>query len=138
MEDKKGNVYLSIYQSIYLYIYLYLSLCLSVCLSIYLSIYDWVTLLYSRNWHNSVNQLYFKRKEKKRIWHNSGLQVFSIRAKVLVKWIKSLLFRSAQEWLKMIIFCPEMLSDKGQTSVNQKNSPFDLTFLKRAENLGRW
>ena len=37
----------------------------------------------------------------------------------------------------MIIFCPEMLSDKGQTSVNQKNSPFDLTFLKRAENLGR-
>ena len=33
----------------------------------------WVTLLYSRNWHNIVNQLYFnknerkkKRKEKKR------------------------------------------------------------------------
>ena len=24
--------------------------------------YDWVTMLYSRNWHNSVNQLYFKKK----------------------------------------------------------------------------
>ena len=23
--------------------------------------YDWVTLLYSRNWHNTVNQLYFKK-----------------------------------------------------------------------------
>ena len=34
--------------------------------------YDWVTLLYSRNWHNTVNQLYFakkymcKKKERKR------------------------------------------------------------------------
>ena len=25
--------------------------------------YDWVTLLYSRNWHNIVNQLYFHKKE---------------------------------------------------------------------------
>ena len=23
---------------------------------------DWVTLLYSRNWHNVVNQLYFNKK----------------------------------------------------------------------------
>ena len=33
--------------------------------------YDWVTLLYSRNWHNIVNQFYFNKKhflkEKKRI-----------------------------------------------------------------------
>ena len=28
-------------------------------------IYDWVTLLYSRNRHNIVNQLYFNKKEKK-------------------------------------------------------------------------
>ena len=26
--------------------------------------YDWVTLLYSRNWYNIVNQLYFKYKKK--------------------------------------------------------------------------
>ena len=25
---------------------------------------DWVTLLYSRNWHNTVNQLYFNKKTK--------------------------------------------------------------------------
>ena len=24
---------------------------------------DWVTVLYSRNWHNIVNQLYFNKKE---------------------------------------------------------------------------
>ena len=28
-------------------------------------VYDWVTLLYSRNWHNIVNQLYFNTKIKK-------------------------------------------------------------------------
>ena len=27
--------------------------------------YEWVTLLYSRNWHNSVNQLYFNKKIQK-------------------------------------------------------------------------
>ena len=27
--------------------------------------YEWVTLLYSINWYNIVNQLYFKKKEKK-------------------------------------------------------------------------
>ena len=25
--------------------------------------YDWVTLLYSRNWHNIVNELYFNFKK---------------------------------------------------------------------------
>ena len=24
--------------------------------------YDWVTLLYSRNWHNIENQLYYNKK----------------------------------------------------------------------------
>ena len=28
----------------------------------YIWIYDWVTLLYSRNWHHTVNQLYFNTK----------------------------------------------------------------------------
>ena len=28
--------------------------------------YDWVTLLYSKNWHNTANQLYFNKKEKKK------------------------------------------------------------------------
>ena len=27
--------------------------------------YDWVTLLYSRNWHNIVNQLYFNFRKGK-------------------------------------------------------------------------
>ena len=26
--------------------------------------FDWVTLLYSRNWHNTVNQLYFNKNKK--------------------------------------------------------------------------
>ena len=26
--------------------------------------YDWVTLLYNRNWHNIVNQLYLNKKYK--------------------------------------------------------------------------
>ena len=28
--------------------------------------YDWVILLYNRNWHNSVNQLYLNTKIKKK------------------------------------------------------------------------
>ena len=30
-----------------------------VCMCVW---YDWVTMLYSRNWHNIVNQLYFNLK----------------------------------------------------------------------------
>ena len=26
--------------------------------------YDWVPLLYSRNWHSTINQLYFNKKSK--------------------------------------------------------------------------
>ena len=28
-------------------------------------VYNWVTLLYSRDWYNIVNQLYFNLKKKK-------------------------------------------------------------------------
>ena len=40
-----------------------------MCVYIYIYIYDWVTLLCSRNWYNTVNELYFnktifQRKEK--------------------------------------------------------------------------
>lgn len=28
--------------------------------------YAWITLLYSGNWHNNINQLYFDTKKKKR------------------------------------------------------------------------
>ena len=42
----------------YPYIYLYRYVCVF-----------WVTLLYSRNWHSVVNQLYFKKKKKqKELW----------------------------------------------------------------------
>ena len=40
--------------------------------------YDWVTLLYSRNWHNSINQLYFK-KCKKKWWSTASLFIFQNR-----------------------------------------------------------
>ena len=34
-----------------------------MCVGMYhMCMYHWVTLLYSRNWHNIVNQLYFKKK----------------------------------------------------------------------------
>ena len=29
-------------------------------------IYDWVSMSYSRNWHNSVNQLHSNKKEKEK------------------------------------------------------------------------
>ena len=32
-----------------------------------LYVYNWVTLLYSRDWHNIVNQLYFNKKFFKEI-----------------------------------------------------------------------
>ena len=31
----------------------------------YIDMYDWVTLMYSSNWHNIVNQLCFNEKVKK-------------------------------------------------------------------------
>ena len=32
-----------------------------------IDMYDWVTLLYRRNWHNTVNQLYFNKKRRRRL-----------------------------------------------------------------------
>ena len=32
---------------------------------IYIYVYDWITLLYSRNWHNIVNQLYSNKKNER-------------------------------------------------------------------------
>ena len=29
---------------------------------IYIYMYDWVTLLYSKNWHSTINQLYFNKR----------------------------------------------------------------------------
>ena len=34
--------------------------------NVYTYMYNWVTSLYSRNWHNTVNQLYFHKKVKKK------------------------------------------------------------------------
>ena len=31
--------------------------CVCVCVCVY-----WVTLLYGRNWHNTINQLYFNKR----------------------------------------------------------------------------
>lgn len=38
---------------------------LSVFLSVCLSVYIWVTMQYSRNWHNSIQPLFFCKKKKK-------------------------------------------------------------------------
>ena len=40
-------------KNVFIYIHTYICMCVCVCVYIY----DWVTLLYSRNWHNIVNQL---------------------------------------------------------------------------------
>ena len=51
--------------------------CVHICTYIYvcMCIYDWVTLLFSRNWHNIVNQLYsnknFKNKPNDHVPSNS-------------------------------------------------------------------
>ena len=52
--------------------------------------YKWVTLLYSRDWHNIVNQLYFNKNKKQktverclRQFHGQGLEV-RVKAKRVV------------------------------------------------------
>ena len=34
-----------------------------MCVCVCVCVYDWITLLYSKNWHNIVNQLYFNKNE---------------------------------------------------------------------------
>ena len=47
-----------------------------VCICIYMI--DWVTLLYSRNWPNIVNQLCFIKKKKKKEAQTVGTLSFQI------------------------------------------------------------
>ena len=60
----------------------------------YIYMYVWVTMLYSRNWHNTVNQLYFnKNKAKKNVywcfldsrhcWVSMSFHVFSYTSRLL-------------------------------------------------------
>ena len=37
-------------------------MCVCVCVCVCIYMYNWVTLLYSRNWYNTVSQLYFNKK----------------------------------------------------------------------------
>ena len=49
----------------YVHICMYTHIYTYVCIHIYTHMYDQVILLYSRNWHNIVNQLYFNKNFKK-------------------------------------------------------------------------
>ena len=60
--------------------------------------YNWVTLLYSRNQHNIVNQLYFKKKKK-----NLGVPVVS-------QWVKNLKY-SVREDAGLIPGLPQWVKD---------------------------
>ena len=55
--------------------------------------YDWVTLLYRRNYHNPVNQLYFNKTLKKNIflwlpdgrgreWEGSGAWAYQTQPRI--------------------------------------------------------
>ena len=44
--------------------------------------YDWVTLLHSRNWHNTVNQLYINLKKYCYMESDQNFQVFSFGMKL--------------------------------------------------------
>ena len=47
------------WEKVYVYIYIFTHKC------IYIYMYDWVTLLYSRNWQNTVNLIKNKNHKKK-------------------------------------------------------------------------
>ena len=40
------------------------SVCVYIYIYIYIYIYDWVAMLFSKNWHNTVNQIYFNKNKK--------------------------------------------------------------------------
>ena len=50
-------VYIYICMCVYIYMYV------CVCVCIYMYIYGWATMLYSRNWHNTLYQLYSNFKK---------------------------------------------------------------------------
>ena len=52
--------------------------------------YKWVILLYSRNWHNIVNQLYFNKRKKKNK-NKTKKQIRSLQRHFHVKLQKYLL-----------------------------------------------
>ena len=53
-------------------------------------VWDRATVLYSRNWHNTVKQLYFKKKEKERKKEKS-IHTIVIALASRVNWCVSLL-----------------------------------------------
>ena len=59
----KKNAYTCIYIYMHMHTHTYMTKSLW-CMYMYIYMYDWVTLLYSRNWHNIVNQLYFNLKKR--------------------------------------------------------------------------
>ena len=57
-------VYTHVCTYVYVFIYVYMHMCIIyVCVCVYM----WVTLLYSKNRHNIVHQLYFNKKRIKKI-----------------------------------------------------------------------
>ena len=68
------HTYTYIYTYIHTYIHTYIYTHIYIHTYIYTHIYiyyDWVTFLYSKNWHNSVNQLYSNKKFKKKRFHDN-------------------------------------------------------------------
>ena len=45
--------------------------------------YNWITLLYSRNQHNIVNQLYFNKINFKKFIHQNNLFKYSLFAQTI-------------------------------------------------------
>ena len=54
-----------------MYIYTHTHICIYTHTHTHIYTYDWVTMLYSRNWHNIVNQLYFNKEINKNISRSS-------------------------------------------------------------------
>ena len=50
--------------------------------------YGWVTLLYSRNWHEIVNQLYLKNMHIKRKLEDGGEERVSIRELIFLSFTR--------------------------------------------------
>ena len=72
--------------------------------------YDWVTLLYSRNWHNVVNQLYInktlkneKRENARNLYHFTFDHVGWIIRRKMLGFLKC-----ALRW-KKFLYVPEIL-----------------------------
>ena len=74
------------------------------CVYIYVCMYDWVILLYSRNWPNTVNQLYFKKKKnffKKKKMVQECLPTQETLCWTLMKRIQPKLLTTAKGWVRV-------------------------------------